>query len=197
MNLGGGGEAEAGMGKQVRAKRVTPATQCVQAANLRIQPATCRAQTAAPRDKACNPMHGSHAWQVRAKLRRAFVAFDTDGSGSISLAELEAAFRQCGIFVPDAALKRMFRDADVDRSGAIELAEFEALARRQGLQAATCNPACAAGCNPARSSLQPHAATPRVAGCSRRPTRALPSLAPATAAPPPRSSRRSRRGRPG
>ena len=74
---------------------------------------------------------------MRAKLRRAFVAFDTDGSGSISLAELEAAFRQCGIFVPDAALKRMFRDADVDRSGAIELAEFEALARRHVLQAAT------------------------------------------------------------
>ena len=158
VNLGGGGEAEVGMGKQVRAKRVTPATQCVQAANLRIQPATCRAQTASPRDEACNPMHGSHVWQVRAKLRRAFVAFDTDGSGSISLAELEAAFRQCGIFVPDAALKRMFRDADVDRSGAIELAEFEALARRQGLQAATLRVLQAAtlrarACNP---TLQPH-----------------------------------------
>ena len=103
-------------------------------------------------------MHGSHVWQVRAKLRRAFVAFDTDGSGSISLAELEAAFRQCGIFVPDAALKRMFRDADVDRSGAIELAEFEALARRQGLQAATLRVLQAAtlragACNP---TLQPH-----------------------------------------
>ena len=93
---------------------------------------------------------------MRAKLRRAFVSFDTDGSGSISLAELEAAFRQCGIFVPDAALKRMFREADVDRSGAIELAEFEALARRQGLQpcnlvpaAATCAP------EPAALTLQP------------------------------------------
>jgi len=158
VNLAGGAEAEAGMGKQ-----------------------------------------------VRAKLRRAFVAFDTDGSGSISLAELEAAFRQCGIFVPDDALKRMFRDADVDRSGAIELAEFEALARRHGLQTATlcvlqaagCSPMCATSCNPVRSSLQPHAATACVAGCSRRPRRAPPSLAPAMVAPQPRSSRRSRRVRPG
>ena len=91
--------------------------------------------------------------QVRAKLRRAFISFDTDGSGSISLAELEAAFRQCGIFVPDAALKRMFREADVDRSGAIELAEFEALARRQGLQ--PCNLA------PAAAACAPEPAAPR------------------------------------
>ena len=68
--------------------------------------------------------------QTRAKLRRAFVAFDADGSGNISLSELAAAFRQCGLFVPDAKLRRMFAEADVDNSGAIDLPEFEALARR-------------------------------------------------------------------
>ncbi len=68
--------------------------------------------------------------QVRQKLRRAFVAFDADGSGNISLAELAAAFRQCGIFVPDARLRKMFAEADVDHSGAIDLSEFEALAKR-------------------------------------------------------------------
>ena len=78
---------------------------------------------------------------VRAKLRRAFVAFDSDGSGCISLAELEAAFRQSGIYVPDATLQRMFVEADADRSGAIELADFEALARRHG----NC---CSASCSP-------------------------------------------------
>ena len=117
------------------APRLQPCASRLRPYASRLQPYVSRLQPHVPRPAA--PCIPPHAWQVRAKLRRAFVAFDTDGSGSISLAELEAAFRQCGIFVPDAALKRMFRDADVDRSGAIELAEFEALARRHVLQAAT------------------------------------------------------------
>ena len=138
LQLGGGAEAEAGMAKQVRAPCCAAPLPCASRLRpyaSRLQPYVSRLQPHVSRPAA--PCIPPHAWQVRAKLRRAFVAFDTDGSGSISLAELEAAFRQCGIFVPDAALKRMFRDADVDRSGAIELAEFEALARRHVLQAAT------------------------------------------------------------
>ena len=88
--------------------------------------------------------------QTRAKLRRAFVAFDADGSGNISLSELAAAFRQCGLFVPDAKLRRMFSEADVDNSGAIDLAEFESLARRLLL--------------PAKSSKAPPGAEPPGAG---------------------------------
>ena len=47
----------------------------------------------------------------RLRLRRAFGAFDADGSGAISYAELQAAFRQSRIVVPDAT------SAECSRSG--------------------------------------------------------------------------------
>ena len=74
--------------------------------------------------------NGGLSRQQRLRLRRAFGAFDADGSGAISYAELQAAFRQSRIVVPDAHLRRMFEEADADRSGEIEYAEFEALATR-------------------------------------------------------------------
>ena len=74
--------------------------------------------------------NGGLSRQQRLRLRRAFGAFDADGSGAISYAELQAAFRQSRIVVPDAHLRRMFEEADADRSGEIEYAEFEDLATR-------------------------------------------------------------------
>lgn len=54
----------------------------------------------------------------------------TDGSGWISISELNGALRRCGMYVGDDQLRKMFDDADLDRSGGIDLDEFEALAQR-------------------------------------------------------------------
>ncbi len=68
--------------------------------------------------------------KTRAQLRKAFSNFDTDNSGWISLAELNGALRQCGMFVPETQLRKMFDEADLDKSGGIDLDEFETLSRR-------------------------------------------------------------------
>ena len=72
--------------------------------------------------------NGGLSRQQRLRLRRAFGAFDADGSGAISYAELQAAFRQSRIVVPDAHLRRMFEEADADRSG--EICDFNTWRQR-------------------------------------------------------------------
>ena len=68
--------------------------------------------------------------KTRQQLRRAFAAFDADGSGWISISELSGALRRCGMYVGDEQLRKMFDEADEDRSGGIDVAEFETLVER-------------------------------------------------------------------
>ena len=68
--------------------------------------------------------------KTRQQLRRAFAAFDADGSGWISISELSGALRRCGMYVGDEQLRKMFDEADLDRSGGIDVEEFETLVER-------------------------------------------------------------------
>jgi Ca2+-binding EF-hand superfamily protein len=56
-----------------------------------------------------------------------FHAADTDGSGTISLAELGAALNRLGKHPTDAQLHALLTAADRDGSGEIDFSEFLAL----------------------------------------------------------------------
>lgn len=59
-------------------------------------------------------------------LRSAFAAFDTDGSGSISIEELRHALTTMGEPLSDAEVDALFRVVDSDGSGTVDYAEFAA-----------------------------------------------------------------------
>jgi Ca2+-binding EF-hand superfamily protein len=54
--------------------------------------------------------------KTRQQLRRAFAAFDADGSGWISISELNGALRKCGMYVGDEQLRRMFDEGTCERT---------------------------------------------------------------------------------
>lgn len=105
---------------------------CLKLRPLLDGPAACGQLVAAPAPAPAGAPTGRRglAPAERQRLRRAFTLFDADKSGSISLGELSAAFRHCGIAVAPGVLKRMFDAADADGSGGIDLTEFEALVER-------------------------------------------------------------------
>jgi Ca2+-binding EF-hand superfamily protein len=61
------------------------------------------------------------------KLWEAFSVFDTEGNGSISLAELAQVTQSLGQSLHPAQLREMLREVDTDNSGSIDFAEFQAL----------------------------------------------------------------------
>jgi len=59
------------------------------------------------------------------EIKKVFVSFDKDGSGSMDAIELKDAMRALGIPIEDAfELKRLMEKADKDGSGSIEEIEF-------------------------------------------------------------------------
>lgn len=61
----------------------------------------------------------------RAEVAQLFASYDTDGSGALSLSELQSAFRDAPI-APEE-IRRIFENIDEDESGLLELNEFEML----------------------------------------------------------------------
>ncbi len=67
------------------------------------------------------------------KLWEAFKVFDADGSGAISVEELEQVMHSLGQSPNDTELRDMIKEVDVDLSGTIDFEEFKALmVSRQG-----------------------------------------------------------------
>ena len=60
------------------------------------------------------------------RLRHAFVEMDTDGSGSVSYAELGAALRTAGL--PEDGVSKLAEVLDEDGDGQISYEEFVAVA---------------------------------------------------------------------
>lgn len=60
------------------------------------------------------------------ETRRAFEAFDKDGSGTISASELRAVMKSLGEDLTDQEIDEMIREADKDQNGEIdcELSSF-------------------------------------------------------------------------
>ena len=65
---------------------------------------------------------GSEA-EVRAKVRAAFNAFDTDGSGAISASELASVLKRIGMPKSGGELAALMKEADPDGSGEIDFEE--------------------------------------------------------------------------
>ena len=63
-------------------------------------------------------------------LKEIFALFDEDGSGSITIEELDKMMRGLGREVPEAALRDMIASVDADGTGAIEFDEFLILMAR-------------------------------------------------------------------
>jgi Ca2+-binding EF-hand superfamily protein len=59
-----------------------------------------------------------------AKLRRAFEACDTDGSGEIDEAELKLVMTSLGENISEKGLKKMFRELDTSGDGEVDFDEF-------------------------------------------------------------------------
>ena len=60
-----------------------------------------------------------------------FEKLDADGSGAVSVAEMEAALRAARPDIPAAAVRALVEEADEDGSGEIEKGEFSRLLKRQ------------------------------------------------------------------
>ena len=62
-----------------------------------------------------------------AALVRVFREIDSDGSGTIDVAELtQALSRACGLHLPERQVARMLRKVDTGRDGSVSLDEFRA-----------------------------------------------------------------------
>jgi len=73
---------------------------------------------------------GSEA-EVRAKVRAAFNAFDTDGSGAISASELASVLKRIGMPKSGGELAALMKEADPDGSGEIDFEEFVTVLQKQ------------------------------------------------------------------
>lgn len=63
----------------------------------------------------------------RQELRECFNLIDTDGSGSISQAEITEALSYMGVHVTAKSLAKIMKDVDTDGSGELEYSEFSQL----------------------------------------------------------------------
>lgn len=66
----------------------------------------------------------------RQELRECFNLIDTDGSGSISQAEITEALSYMGVHVTANSLAKIMKDVDTDGSGELEYSEFSQVGRR-------------------------------------------------------------------
>ena len=69
----------------------------------------------------------------QAQLAEAFRAFDRDGNGFISAAELARSMARLGQPLTFEELTRMMRDADADGDGVISFQEFAAVMAKSAL----------------------------------------------------------------
>eukprot|EP01062_Namystynia_karyoxenos_P060842 TRINITY_DN52589_c0_g1_i1.p1 TRINITY_DN52589_c0_g1~~TRINITY_DN52589_c0_g1_i1.p1 ORF type:complete len:151 (+),score=63.71 TRINITY_DN52589_c0_g1_i1:97-549(+) len=58
------------------------------------------------------------------EFREAFLLFDSDGSGSISVDELGEVMRSVGQACGDDEIHRLIKEADMDNNGVIDFPEF-------------------------------------------------------------------------
>eukprot|EP01065_Artemidia_motanka_P021933 TRINITY_DN2614_c2_g1_i1.p1 TRINITY_DN2614_c2_g1~~TRINITY_DN2614_c2_g1_i1.p1 ORF type:complete len:151 (+),score=27.77 TRINITY_DN2614_c2_g1_i1:108-560(+) len=58
------------------------------------------------------------------EFREAFLLFDSDGSGSISVDELGEVMRSVGQACSDDEIQRLIKEADMDNNGVIDFPEF-------------------------------------------------------------------------
>lgn len=65
-------------------------------------------------------------------IKRAFAAFDKDGSGYICPEDLQKMMLSIGEFVSHAEALEMIKDADTNSDGKISYAEFEAVINAVG-----------------------------------------------------------------
>lgn len=85
----------------------------------------------------------------RQELRECFNLIDTDGSGSISQAEITEALSYMGVHVTAKSLAKIMKDVDTDGSGELEYSEFSQVRRRRSAAAvpqAKCVSVCGLGC---------------------------------------------------
>jgi hypothetical protein len=65
------------------------------------------------------------------QLRQVFDRFDKDGSGAVSIEEMEDMLKTLKLNFPSDKLRKLMRDADPDGSGQIEFKEFSSALRKQ------------------------------------------------------------------
>ncbi|CAB4013129.1 calmodulin 12 [Paramuricea clavata] len=65
------------------------------------------------------------------EFEEAFLLFDTDCSGTISIDELEVVMNSLGQRPTDEELKRMIAEADADGNGEVDFEEFLSLMKKQ------------------------------------------------------------------
>uniref|UniRef100_A0A0C3UGB5 EF-hand domain-containing protein n=1 Tax=Guillardia theta (strain CCMP2712) TaxID=905079 RepID=A0A0C3UGB5_GUITC len=66
------------------------------------------------------------------EMRKAFSVFDQDGSGNISVLELNKVFESCGVKLNMTELEAIVKEVDKDGGGEIGFSEFVALMVQQG-----------------------------------------------------------------
>ena len=59
-----------------------------------------------------------------AELQQLFKSFDLDGSGTVSVEEIDEVAKKMGLAMPHDELLELVRVVDRDQSGELELAEF-------------------------------------------------------------------------
>ena len=64
---------------------------------------------------------------IQIKMREAFRAFDKNGNGFISAAELRHVMTNLGERITDEEVDEMMREADIDGDGQINFEEFVAM----------------------------------------------------------------------
>ena len=84
---------------------------------------------ATPSSKA--PVAGSAPIFSKSKLREIFNKFDSDGSGSVSTAEMSAMVQMLKLKMTPASIAKMMKAADTDGSGEMDLDEFVTAIRKQ------------------------------------------------------------------
>ena len=83
-----------------------------------------------PRAKATPPPR-SPPPMSSARLRLVFNKFDTDGSGAVSIDEMQQMIKSLNIDLPPDQLKKLMAEADPDNSGQIEYEEFVTVLKKQ------------------------------------------------------------------
>jgi len=82
-------------------------------------------------DEKLGSMYGLHVEDV-GQMRKAFSGFDQDGSGNISVLELNKVFESCGVRLNMTELEAIVKQVDKDGGGEIGFSEFVALMVQQG-----------------------------------------------------------------
>ena len=109
--------------------------------------------------------------EFQAQLRAVFDEFDTDGSGSVDTAEIQAMTAKLGMTFSTEEIEAMVRDADTNGNGVLEFDEFEQVIKAHLGKGASANElgACRSRSHACRSRAHPRPAmTPRSVGSRAR-----------------------------